>query len=72
MGLPIMPVDNAAPLCYYHIKIENYLEDNIIVNGVVMEAHTNSNHMWLAKQNKSIEEEEYEEEYEEEPCNEIH
>jgi len=59
MDLPKMTVKNAEPLCYYHIKIDNYLEDSIVVNGVVMEAHTNLNYMWLAKQNKSIEEDQY-------------
>ena len=58
MDLPKMTVKNAEPLCYYHIKIENYLEDSIIVNGVVVEAHTNSNYMWLAKQNKFIQDQE--------------
>ena len=72
MDLPKMTVKNAEPLCYYHIKIENYLEDSIIVNGVVVEAHTNSNYMWLAKQNKFIQAQDQEEEqyqdHEEDQC----
>ena len=52
MDFQLMPVYNAAPLCYYHVKVDNYLENNIVVNGVVMEAHTTSNYEWLAKQNK--------------------
>lgn len=40
LGLEQMKIENYKPICYYHIETKNFLEDDIIVNGVIIETYT--------------------------------
>ena len=44
-----MTINTNAPICYYHVETKNYLEDNIIVNGVVVETFTNKEELYDLK-----------------------
>jgi len=40
MGIQQMEYKSLEPICYFHIETPNFLEDNMIVNGVVVETYT--------------------------------